>query len=671
MIRERIEELREEVLKHDRLYDEGKPEITDAEYDVLYLELVKLEKEHPEYDDPASPTKRIVVSESTKVSRLSKVTHSSPMLSQEKATTFDEVKDFMVQMDDEILIQEKLDGLTVVLRYSEGQLKQAITRGNGLIGEDVTHIVKAIDNVPKNIAHTLPLEVRGEVIMPYESFEKANVDGKYSNPRNFASGQLRRLDSDGISDLGLKVIVFDITDKAPYDEKTKEGLLFNYDMEQLGFLDSQGFETVRTMAYEKDAYELVNVDIDEYESGIRKTLPYMIDGLVVKLNDLSKREKFGSTSKHPKWSLAYKFRSLDASTTLLDVMWSVGKQGQITPVAILDTVNIDFVNISKATLHNVRNIRDKDIRINDRVIVKRANDVIPFIVGPVVEVRNGFEEVVTPPDKCPSCGESTSYEGEHLYCTNRDCEPQLKGRLVHYGTRDAMDIDGLAEKTIEMFYDNGIVKNLVDIYRIKDKEDEIVALEGFGKKKFDKIVQGVEDSKKKDFNHFLYGLCIRNIGRTTSKTLAKEFGNMDNILSQMENPASMRDRLVSIPDFGETMANSFVDFFMDKENIKMIEVLKGYGINMEEINKEKPPVSYGSDVAGKSFAITGKLETVDNRATLEGMIEAHGGKVAKGVSKNTDYLVNNDSTSNSSKNKKAKDLGIPIITEAELLDMMD
>lgn len=660
MINEKISKLRKEITRHDKFYDEGRPEITDSEYDKLYLELVELEKRHPELDDPTSPTRRIVVSDVERVSNLEKIRHTTPMLSLEKATSFDEVESFLSRVKSPVLLQEKLDGLSIILRYEDYELKQAITRGNGLIGEDVTHILRKFKNIPKTIEEE-SLEVRGEIIMPYEDFERANLDGKYSNPRNYASGQLRRVDNEGIEDLGLQVIAYDITSDP--GEMTD-------DIDRLRFLKSLGFDVVKHKEFDYKNLEGLQEEIIKYEDVLREQLPYMIDGLVIKVSSSSIRDKFGSTSKHPKWAIAYKFKSLDAITTLLDVSWSVGKQGQITPVAILDIVEIDNVNIGRATLHNVGNIKDKDIKINDRVIVKRANDVIPFIVGPVLELRKGLESKVVIPESCPSCGEKTEFKGEHLFCLNRNCEPQLKARLVHYASREAMNIDGLAEKTVEIFYEEGIIRSISDIYNLKNKRKEVLSLKGYGEKKFDRIVDSVEKSKKNDFNQFLYGLSINNIGRSASRALAKEFKDMSSILDSLKDKGALKEQILTIPDFGDIMADNFINFLLVDKNIELIRTLRDNGVNMTEEIEEEVIVDANSEIFDMRFAITGKLELVKNRGELQKMIEAKGGKIAKSISKNVDYLVNNDIHSNSSKNKAAKELNIPIITEDEVLKMI-
>ena len=653
---ERICKLREEVRKHDILYDENRPIITDSEYDELYMELEKLEREHPEFYDANSPTQKIIVST---MDKLEKKAHSVPMLSQDKVTTVEGIKEFLKRVKkDKVLVQQKLDGLTVVIKYNKGRMFEAITRGNGEIGEVVTHTVKCFSNLPKVIPFKGYLEIRGEAIIPFANFEELNKDGKYSNTRNFVSGQIRRLDNKGIKNMGIKAIIFDLIQA--------EGEKFKDDMFQRDFLRRQGFEVVKTTIFYSDDFKNIMEFIQDYDEE-RKLLPHAIDGLVIKFNDLALREKMGTTSKYPKWAIAYKFKSLDAITKLIGVTWQVGKQGQITPVSELKTVTIDNVNISRATLHNYRNIKDKDIRINDSVIIKRANDVIPQIVGALKDLRHGNEIEIKEPKECPACGERVEFEGENLYCTNINCTPQIEGKLKHFASRNAMNIDGLGAKTVEIFYREGIINTIVDIYNLEEKKDRIVNLEGFGEKSYEKIIGGVEASKHRELKNFIYSLSIKNIGESASRDLAKEFLSMDEILSSFSNVHKFRERLLSIPDFGNIMVDSIINFLSHGKNIDTIKILKSYGVNMTEEKKEIIENSINENI----FVVTGNVNHFANRKELIEKIEGLGGKVSGSVSKNTNYLINNDITSSSSKNKKAKELGVPIITEEDFLKMIE
>ena len=657
-ILERIILLRKEVSKHDLLYSEEKPIITDSEYDELYLELDRLERENPEFYDSESPTQKIIT---TVVSSLEKVRHRTPMLSQQKITTKEEVIDFCNKNKGVILAQEKLDGITIVLAYENGRLVEAVSRGDGEVGENLLHNARHLVNLPKVIPFKGRLESRAEAVLPYKDFERINIDGKYSNPRNLVSGALRQLDSSNVQGKGFKAIVFDLI--------FAEGLSFESDLDKLEFLKQQGFETVKTKAFnENELLDLLEY-IKHYEENERKNLPYMIDGLVLKVDNLTLREGLGYTSKFPRWACAYKFKSLDATTILLGITDQVGKTGQITPVAELETVNIDGVNISRATLHNYGNINIKDIRINDTVIVARANDVIPQIIQPIKDIRNGNEIIKEYPKKCPICNSVTEFDGANLYCTGINCSPQLEGRLKHFTSRGAMNIDGMGEKTVEEFFQRGIIKSFEDIYSISERKEEILSIDGFGNKKFERLLKGIESSKDRELNNFIYGLSIKNIGESASKDLAKEFKSMEALIKASKDVESFKERLLKVRDFGEIMSMNVIDFFLNEENINIIKALISLGVNSRIIevggNSENSKI-----LDGMVFVVTGDVTHFKNRKELQSEIEDLGGKVSGSVSKNTNYLINNDTESNSSKNKKAKELNIPIISEEDFLNLI-
>lgn len=657
VVRESIESLREEVTKHDMLYSENKPIITDSEYDCLYLKLEKLERENPEFYDENSPTQKIIT---TVVSNLEKIRHRTPMLSQQKITTEEEVVDFCNKNKGTILVQDKLDGITIVLSYENGRLVEAVSRGDGEIGENLLHNARHLVNLPKVIPFKGRLEARAEAILPYKDFDRINIDGKYSNPRNLVSGSLRQLDSSNVQGKGFKAIMFDLI--------FAESMSFENDVDMLEFLKEQGFETVETRAFKEDEVsELLNY-IRYYEEHTRKILPFMIDGLVLKVDNITLREELGYTSKYPRWACAYKFKSMDATTKLIGITDQVGKTGQITPVAELETVNIDGVNISRATLHNYGNIEDKDIRINDTVVVARANDVIPQIVQSVKDLRDGSEVIKEHPKNCPICGAVTEFDGANLYCTGLNCEPQLEGKLKHYASRGAMNIDGMGEKTVEEFFQRGIVNTIPDIYKLQDKEDEICSIEGFGKKKYERLINGVEESKDRGLNNLIYGLSIKNIGESASKDLAKEFKSMESIIEASKDIEEFRKRLLTVRDFGEIMSQCLIDFFLNEENVKIVQELISLGVNSKL--EETESTSQGSLLEGQVFVVTGDVNHFKNRKELQAKIESLGGKVSGSVSKNTNYLINNDIESNSSKNKKAKELNVPIITEEDFLNLI-
>lgn len=665
MIKERILQLRSDISLLDELYELNQATIlrgkliTDSEYDEMYIELTNLELQHPEFYSPDSPTQKMPTAI---VSSLEKVNHSTPMLSQEKITTVDGLLKFVGKGKSDIIVQEKLDGLTIVLTYQDGKLLHAVTRGDGYIGENVTHTVRTFRNIPHIISFKGRLEIRMEALVPYVEFERINVNGEYSNPRNLASGTVRQLDASIAKERKLIGIAFDLI--------SAEGMEFDNDLEMLDFMKSLNFQVVNYEVFEntKEGIDKLIDYVTSYDKNIRQSLPYMIDGLILKFNDLKEREELGYTSKHPRWGCAYKFKSLDATTKLLGITDQVGKTGQITPVAEFETINIDGVNISRATLHNYGNIFLKDIRIGDQVLVIRANDVIPQVVSSIKETRTGDEVIKEIPSTCPACGSKTELDGENLFCTGLDCKPQLEGKLKHFTSRNALNIDGLGNKTIEDFFRLGILEDLTDIYKLEGKKEEICSLENFGEKKFQKIIDGINTSKSLPLNNLLYGLSIRHIGESSAKDLANEFKSMDEIIKVSKDIDSFKERLLSIKDFGEAMTTSIIDFFTNEKNLEVIMKLKEFGVNMEV--KETPVATTTSSIVGKVFVVTGDVNHFKNRNELKDKIEELCGKVTGSVSKNTDYLINNDINSSSSKNKKAKELNIPIITEEDFLELI-
>lgn len=652
----RIEELREEIKKHDRLYEQNRPIITDTEYDNLYIELVGLENQFSEFYSADSPTQKIYT---VVVDGLKKVRHSQPMLSQEKCTKLEEVEKFFQRGHGKVLAQQKLDGLTIVLTYENGKLETAVSRGTGEIGEDVTHTVRTFKNVPKFIQFKNHLELRMEAIIPYAEFEKFNVDGKYSNTRNLASGSVRQLDASLAAERGLKGIVFDLVNA--------EGKAFEDDIEQLTFLKEQGFEVVETEVFDLDteAGKKACLDyIENYATTIRPTLPHAIDGLVLKFNDFNVRLELGSTAKHPRWGIAFKFASQDATSTLRKIILQVGKTGQITPVAEFDEVDIDGVHITRATLHNFGNIARKDIRIGDKILISRANDVIPQVIKSFPEERTEALPVYEAPAECHVCHHPTEFIGENLYCTNEECTPQLVGKLEHFVSRGAMNIDGLGEKTVDLLFENGLIKEIPDLFELKNHQDEILKLERFGVKKYEKMVAGIEVSKAQPFHRVLYGLSIPLIGETASKEIAKVFKSMDDLVKNIEeNPEITRNRLLNIDDFGDTMVNSIFTYFAKFNHIELIQRLHYLDLTMESefMKNSNSNGASQQSLNGKVFVITGALSK--SRDEFKEDIEALGGKVTGSVSKKTTYLLMGKDAEGTSKHQKALDLGITILDE--------
>lgn len=666
--KQRIDELVQQVIMHDRLYEENQPIITDSEYDALFLELVTLETEFPEFAQKDSPTARIYT---VIVGGLQKDKHSSPILSQDKATTLKRVGEWKEQsLESDIVIQHKMDGLTLVLSYEKGTLKKAVTRGNGEIGEVVTQTAMGIKNIPQSIDYKEPLEVRGEVVVPYKEFERINTDGRYSNPRNLASGTIRQLDTKKSSRIKMEFHAFDISNKYSIPSLLNE-------TDAISLLRTLGFEVVQTWTIPGNNLEGVKECLDAILES-RKQLPFMIDGAVIKFNDFKTQEELGSTSKFPKWAIAFKFPSMDATTKLLSVDWQVGKSGQITPVANFEPVEIDGVTIARATLHNYQNIKNKDIRIGDTIMVIRANDVIPYIQQSVKNLRDGNEIGIEKPTTCPSCGETLAEanrtgDSPIMKCMGTQCKPQLIGKIAHWGSRDALNIMGIGEQTVTELYENGILKDIEDIYTAIQKSSEFISknIEGFGPLKVSNMLKSIEESKKANLSNVLYGFSIEQVGLSTAKDIAKEFGSMKNILNLLSDDINLFvSRLRSIDGVADSVTEEFLNYFgclenkepkpMDKNNpnAQRIHRLMGYGLSMSE-----PSTTVGDSLKGKTFVITGTLSRP--RSEIQKEIESLGGKVSSSVSKKTDYLLLGEGEEQSTKSQKARELDVRIIGEAE------
>lgn len=654
--KQRLEELRKTIKMHDLLYEQNRPIISDAEYDALYFELLELEKQHPEFYDPNSPTQKIYTA---MVDELEKVRHPSFMGSLEKVKSWDGVLQFAKRYDSPLLVQYKMDGLTIVLTYEDGLLKQAVTRGDGEIGENVLHTVRTIKNVPTVIPYKKRLVARMEAIIPYDEFERINVNGEYSNPRNLVSGTLRQLNAQIAHERAVQGIVFDLIDI--------EGISFSTISEQLRFLKEQGFDVVETASFQNDekGLKLLKDYIDNIEKTIRKELPYMIDGLVLKFDDLN-AQSLGSTAKHPRWSIAYKFGSLEATTKLIGVEHSVGRTGQITPVFLLESVEIDGVNISRASGANYGDIARRDIRVGDTIVVIRANDVIPKVTTAIKELRTGKEQPIQPPSTCPACGQPTEFDGANLYCKNNYCEPQQLEKIIHFASRKALNIASLGEKTVETLYQKGYVRSILDLYRLKEKEEEICSLNGFGKKSFNKLLDELEKAKSAPLHKVLFALSIRFLGERNAKELSKMFPDMKAILEASKDKEQFRQTLLSAPDFGEKIAESVTAYFTTPQNREFIESLIDIGFSMKSEYASHNP-SEPLPLAGQTVVLTGTLDSMSREEAKE-KLEALGAKVSQSVSKKTSFVVVGRDAG--SKLKKALDLGIRIVNEKEFLNLV-
>ena len=661
------------IIMHDKLYEENRPIITDSEYDALYYALMELEERCPDLVLPHSPTKNIYTKT---VDALIKAKHSTPMLSQDKATTLVRIEEWKKQSPlSDIVIQHKMDGLTLVLTYEDGQLKRAVTRGNGEIGEDVTHNAMVISNIPKLIHYRDVLEVRGEVIVPFNEFERINVDGRYSNPRNLASGTIRQLSAEKSAKIKMQFHAFDIANKYSIPSLKTE-------LAVCDFLKDLCFTVAKTWLVHRIDTKGISQVLESIEKE-RRTLPYMIDGAVLKFNDFEAQENLGSTSKFPKWAIAYKFHSLDATTELSSVVWQVGKSGQITPVANFKQVDIDGVSITRATLHNYQNIKTKDIRIGDTIVVARANDVIPHIQQSIKDVRTGKELEIEKPMFCPACGEplvemNRSGESPLLRCMGTKCEPQLVGKITHWASRDALNLMSVGEQVIRDLFDNGIVKSIGDLYTKVEAQKDFISMQmpGYGETKVANMIEAITNSKSAELSRVLYGLSIDNIGLSTAKDIAKEFLSMDVILDLLESDVqTFVRRLQSINGVADSVTEAFLNYMgcwvngqaqnltTENDNVLMLKGLRRIGLTMIE-----PTTVVGDTLKGKTFVITGALSRPRNEIQKE--IENLGGKVVGSVSKKTDYLLMGDGEENSSKHQKAKELKINIIDEQTFIIMI-
>lgn len=646
--------LKEDVALHDLLYDNERPIITDTQYDVLYAELVELENKYPQFKSSDSPTQTIV-GESTGM--FEKVRHEIPMLSLDKTITEEGLRKFIAQRPGEpILVQRKEDGLTVNNTFYS-TLKESALRGNGVEGDRIIHATSQIANIPQKIDFTDKLNLRMEVILPYEDFYRINVDGTYANTRNLAAGTLRSLDGSLAKERGLKAYVIEVGEI--------EGKEFTYDSERLEFVKSLGFEVSDTEIFFKE-YEDIEAEtqrflsyVQSYDQVHRPNLPHAIDGLVIKFDKLSIREELGYTSKHPKWAIAYKFDSLNATTVLRDILVQVGKSGQVSPVGEYEKVEISGSNFTRATLHNFGNIRNKDIRIGDTILVEKAKDVIPQVVKSFHELRKGNEMEFVVPSHCPECGTPLEYDGENLFCKNTYCEPQVIGRLEHFVSRNAMNIDGIGEKTVELFYQQGLIKTFADFYDLQKHKSLILSLEKFDTKSYNNLIEGIEASKNRPFENVLYSLSIKHIGQTASKDFGKHYPSMDAFLD-----AAVNNNLVKIPGIGEKMIAELMKWLSNPENIQLIRTLQEKGLTMLSSRANTAEVTNTTSViAGKKFVITGKLSK--NRDAFKDEIEALGGKVVGSISKNTDYLLMGPDATGTTKHENAVNLGVPILLEED------
>jgi len=653
----RIRELEKVLEYHNNLYyNNDSPEISDMEYEKLLRELEDLEKQFPEYKSENSPTSHVG---GTASSKFSPVVHSVPMeslqdvFSKEELIEFDNRIKSSLNEKYEYVVELKIDGLSVSLEYENGKFKRGSTRGDGVTGEDVSENLKTIKDIPKTLNKNISsLEVRGEVYMSTEVFNKLNElqeiyeQKLFANPRNAAAGSLRQLDSGVTKKRQLSMFVFNI--------QAVNGISFNTHFETLKYMEECGFKVV---PYYKviDNIEDVYKRIEEI-SELRGELPFEIDGVVIKLNSLSQRDVLGSTSKTPRWAVAYKFPAEEKETKLIDIVVQVGRTGVLTPNAVLEPVRLAGTTVRKATLHNIDNILDKDIRIGDTVIVRKAGDIIPEIVSSVKDKRTEELEIYKMPELCPACGEKTVRFTDEAAtrCINSSCPAQLMRTIIHFASRDAMDIEGMGPAVVSALIDNNIISSFSDLYYLN--AEDISHLERMGDKSAKNIIDAIEKSKQNDLSKLIFGLGIRFVGAKTAKSLSKHFKSMDNFIK------ADYETLISIDDIGQKVAGSIIDFFKDNSNILLIEKLKSANVNMQSLEK-----IIDERFKGKTFVLTGTLPTL-KRDEASKIIESFGGKTSSSVSKKTDYVLLGEEAG--SKLEKAKTLGINIISEEEFMEMI-
>lgn len=651
----RVAFLREEIRRHSELYyNQDSPEISDYEYDMMLKELGEIEENYPELKLDNSPTQVVGGKASD---NFEPYVHKHRMLSlanafsKEDLIAFDKRVKETLREDYSYVVEYKIDGLSVGLTYENGVFSIGATRGDGVVGENITENLKTIGEIPKQIEEKRELIVRGEVYISKDSFIKINehqaeIGGQiYANPRNLAAGTLRQINPKQTAKRPLQIWIFNLENPENLGIHSHEGS-FEY-LEKLGFTVNKGYSKCKSI---EDVWKF----IDQANEN-REKLDYGIDGIVIKVDDLEQREVLGYTSKSPRWAIAYKFPAERKETKLKDIIVEVGRTGAITPTALLEPVSLAGTTVSRATLHNEDNIKDKDIRIGDTVLVQKAGDIIPQIIGPIIEKRNGEEQIFEMPKYCPACGEkATRLPGEAVVrCVNISCPAQKRRGIIHFASRDAMDIEGLGESRVSQLIDEGIIRDISDIYHME--KDKLIKIERMGEKSADNLLNAVEKSKENDLWRLISGLGIRLIGNKAAKTLAEVGGSLDKIMSMNAEEIS------SIDEFGEAMSKSVVDFFSDEENKKLISRLVESGVNTEAEIKE---IAENMVFEGMKIVLTGTLPSL-KRAEAKEIIEARGGNVTSSVSKSTDLVVAGESAG--SKLDKANSLGVNVIDEKEFL----
>ena len=665
-IKKKIEKMREDILKYNQYYyTNNESLISDVEYDNLIKELKELEEQYPQFKNVESPTEKVGAT-NLRESKFQKITHKKPMLSLSNTYNEGEIGDFiervrkLIPEDKELkyALELKLDGLSISVQYEKGKLVRGVTRGDGAIGEDVTENIMEIATIPHELPEPLDLEVRGEIVLPLSNFLKLNErrmeagEEVFANPRNAASGTLRQIDSSIIKERGLDSYFYFLADAEKYGVKTHS--------ESIKFLEKLGFKTTGVCEVLESASKLKK-RIDYWEKE-KENLDYETDGMVIKVDELELWNILGNTTKSPRWAIAYKFPAKQVTTTMLGVTWQVGRTGKVTPVAELEEVLLSGSKVKRASLHNFHEIERKDIRIGDKVFIEKAAEIIPQVVKSIKEFRDGSEIQIVEPTECPVCQSPVAREEGQvdIKCTNPNCPGKIKGRIEYFVSRDAMNISGFGSKMVEKMLELGFIKNAGDIYNLKSHEEELVKIEKMGKRSVEKLLESIEESKKRDYSKVLYALGIPFIGKYSGKLLANASRNIDKLMNMSV------EELMEIDGVGDKGAKAVYDFFRDSENLQLIEVLRGYGLQFAQEVKEEQS-SEERIFEGKTFLFTGTLKNF-KREEIKEEIEKLGGKNLSAVSKNLDYLIIGEKAG--SKLKKAQELGtVKILTEDEFLEI--
>lgn len=657
-IEQRIEELVEILNKANiDYYKYDNPTISDQEYDKYLRELTNLEEQYPELKKDNSPTSRVGGYVATE---FKKVTHEKPMLSLSNVFNEEEIISFDERIKKDVanpnyMCELKIDGLSVSLLYQKGKLIRAATRGDGVVGEDITHNAKTIKDIPLTLKKEIDIEVRGEIYMSKASFEKINEIKKekgeqlFANPRNAAAGTVRQLDSKVTAERNLSCFIYHLPNPKDYGINTQQEAL-DY-MSDLGFITNENNEKV------SDINELL-MFVNNWTIN-RNNLPYEIDGIVIKLNKLDDCEKLGYTAKYPRWATAYKFPAQEVITKLIDIKFTVGRTGQVTPNAVLEPVILQGSTVSRATLHNENYVKELGLKIGDYVTLIKAGDVIPAVIGVKEERRDGSEKDFVMIENCPVCNSKlvTSQSGIDHFCNNPNCQAKDIEGLIHFAHRDTMNIEGLGERIVEDFYNMGFIKKISDIYRLENHKQDLIELEGFGNKSVNNLLESIKYSKDNSLEKVLFALGIRHVGKKTAKVLAKRYKNIDALTS-----ASLEE-LTNVNDVGEIIAKSIKEYFSDEKNISLINELKDLGLNFKYLSNNE-----NDKLEGMTYVLTGTLEKY-KREELTDILESLGAKVTSSVTKKTTGVIVGDKPG--SKYDKSLKLGVKIYTEEDIDDLIN